>query len=219
MVLLIGPPGSGKGTQGALLAGHLGIPILSTGEMLRKEIQRGTALGQQVRAVLAGGGLVSDELVNRLVALRLRRPDCLSGLLLDGYPRTGPQAAFLDGLLDQLGLPRPVVLNLVVAEETLLDRLAARRQCSLCGRAYHLREHPPTRPGCCDNDGAALVARSDDSEAVIRERLRAYERTAAPLLRHYRDGGYHPVDGDRPPGEVHSDLLRIVAPEAVASRP
>jgi adenylate kinase len=213
VVLLIGPPGSGKGTQGSLLAERLQVPVISTGDMLRRESQAGTALGDMVRSILDKGSLVSDDLINRLMAARLRLPDCRRGFALDGYPRTAPQAQFLDGLLDALSLPRPTVLHLVVSRETLLARLTARRHCGSCGRIYNLLQQPPRRDGRCDTDSAPLILRSDDSPQVIAERLKVHEQAAAPLIRYYhRTGNYHRIDGDRSFHEVLADLSRLLEP-------
>lgn len=218
VILLIGPPGCGKGTQGAFLARRLQIPVISTGQMLRNEIQAGTPLGRTVQSVLDHGGLVGDELMNRLVTERLRQRDCVSGFALDGYPRTLSQAAFLDDLLDQRGFPRPTVLHLAVSAGTLIERLTARRYCPSCGRIYHLVQQPPRQSGVCDDDGVALATRSDDEESVITERLKAYEKTSAPLLRYYRAGDYHRVAGDRPLETVLADLERILLPVAAVAR-
>lgn len=218
VVLLIGPPGSGKGTQGAFLARRLRIPVISTGQMLRNEIAAGSPLGQQVRSVLDQGGLVGDDLMNHLVVERIQQPDCASGFALDGYPRTRPQARFLDRLLDQLGFPRPTVLHLCVSAKTLIQRLTARRYCPACGRIYHLVQQPPRNQGVCDDDGSPLATRSDDDAAVITERIKAYEHTSAPLIQHYRGGDYHRVAGDRPLEDVLADLERILQPVVAVAR-
>ncbi len=210
IVLLFGPPGSGKGTQATLIAARYGIPAISTGEMFRAECRAGTAIGRVASAILANGGLVSDDLANRILAARIRRADCGSGFLLDGYPRSMAQAVFLERWLAKLRLPKPVVLHLEVAPEVIIRRLSARRQCPKCSRIYNLISQQPRVRGLCDQDGAKLIRRDDDSEAVIRKRLEAYEKTTGQVRAHYSRCGCHHVAGDRPPEAIFEQIVAIL---------
>ena len=210
VILLFGPPGCGKGTQSPLISRMLHIPAISTGEMLRAEVESGTALGQEAQAVLAAGQLVGDEIVNRMLVHRITQPDCKDGFLLDGYPRTLPQAVYLDGELEQLGFPRPTVFHLATPQSVLIERISSRRQCPKCGRIYNLLFKPPVRPGVCDDDGTRLVRRSDDSVEVVRARLESYERLTAPIMAHYAGGDYHSISANRPPGEIFRDIEAVL---------
>lgn len=184
-VILFGPPGSGKGTQAKLLKAATGFPHISTGDMLRERIASGDDLGLRVKGLMHAGRLVPDGAVNQLVADRIARPDCLRGFILDGYPRTLPQAAVLDSLLAARGY-RHLAIHLKVDYTKVIARIAGRRVCPVCGTLYSLTSNPPRQSEVCDLDGARLVIRDDDRESVIRERLEAYERQTRPLLEHYR---------------------------------
>ncbi len=210
VILLFGPPGCGKGTQSAVITQALKIPAISTGEIFRAELKAGTPLGNAAREIMAKGGLVSDEIVNAMVANRLKQPDCKNGFLLDGYPRTVPQAQFLDGLLAELRQPEPEIIYLEVPEQALIARLTSRRQCPTCGRIYNLLSQPPQRDGVCDDDGAALVQREDDKEEVIRARLKAYAESTGPLIEFYSSRKFHRVDGNRRPEEIQKDIEIIL---------
>jgi adenylate kinase len=207
VILFMGAPGSGKGTQSVRLSTQLGIPCLSTGEILRSEAKRNTPAGFQLRQVLASGSLASDDMVCAVVGSRLRREAPDAGLILDGFPRTVRQAAFLDSLLTDLGLPKPTVIHLHVSAEGLLRRLKARRQCAKCGAIYNLLTRASLRGSRCENDGGALVERDDDAEGVILRRLADFEVLAAPLVDYYRDSDYHRIDGDRDPDAVANELM------------
>jgi adenylate kinase len=209
VILFLGAPGSGKGTQSSWLSKEFGIPTLSTGEALRSEAKKSTAAAVRLRRVLADGALVSDETVCEVVGARLRREDLKHGLILDGFPRTLKQAAYLDSLLADLGLPRPTVIHLQVSEEGLLRRLSARRHCAVCGAVYNLISRPSLRGPRCENDGGLLVERDDDREEVIVRRLREFETATAPLLDYYRQGDLHHVDGDRDLDIVAAELMEI----------
>src|SRR5580692_5806100 len=148
--LLFGPPGSGKGTQAGRISNWLGIPAISTGDMLREEIKAGSALGNAAKSIMASGGLVGDDLVNKMLAHRVSAPDSAHGFLLDGYPRTVEQAEYLDGLLNERHLPSPIVLHLDVPMDALVGRLTSRRQCPKCKRIYNLLHQPPKVAGVCD---------------------------------------------------------------------
>ncbi len=192
-IVLFGSPGSGKGTQAKLLVRHLGFPQISTGDMLREHIESGDQVGRSVRDVMRAGSLVSDELVNDLVAERLAQPDTATGFILDGYPRTLAQAVVLSKLLDVLGI-REVVIHLVVDYNVIISRISGRRQCPRCGTLYNATSKPPQVPGVCDLDGETLVIREDDRESVVRERLAAYEQQTRPLIEFFRETGRRLVE-------------------------
>ncbi len=203
VVVMLGPPGAGKGTQAGRLAATLGVPRISTGDMLREAVAAGTALGQAVRAVMASGGLVDDATMIAVVRDRLARPDAAAGCVLDGFPRTLAQAEALDGLLAGRLLH---VLELVVPEAELVRRLGGRRVCAACGT------NAAPDDGRCGRCGGELVQREDDGAAVVRERLRVYERDTAPLVGHYRPrGGYRRIDGSRRPEVIAAELAAAVA--------
>lgn len=211
-LILLGPPGAGKGTQAAELSRRLGIPHISTGNILRENTQRGTPLGLRVKDVMEKGELVGDELVNQVVCERLREPDCQGGFLLDGYPRTVAQAQELKKILGQRGGERLVVVNLRVGYDVIVDRFSGRRTCPACQRTYNLRYQPPVRDSVCDFDGVALVERADDRAEAVRERLAAYQEQTAPLIDYYRqEGRLLEVDGEQSPSEVCAELSRLLA--------
>ena len=180
--------------------------------MLRGEIQAGTELGQAAQAIMTSGGLVGDDLVNKMLAQRTGRPDCRNGFLLDGYPRTVPQAEYLDGLITERNLPKPIILHLDVPMDALIGRMTSRRQCPKCGRIYNLLHQPPRRPGVCDDDGTPLVTRKDDQDDVVRERIRTYEELTRPVLAHYQDRNYYQIRGDRSPGYIFEEITGILEP-------
>jgi adenylate kinase len=208
VIILLGPPGSGKGTQAARLTGLLRVPAISTGDMIRAEIAAGTELGKIAQGVTITGGLLSDDLINKLVESRLGKPDCARGFLLDGYPRSVNQARFLDELLPRLGFPTPQVLHIDVPLEPLISRICMRRYCPDCGEIYNLKSKPPKCNGVCDGDGVELKQRADDCEDTVRNRLVAYEKTTAPLLTYYKDGKYFHVDGSQAPDLVYQQVLK-----------
>lgn len=218
VILLFGAPGCGKGTQAGYLAERYEIPAISTGEMFRAECKAGTRLGRQAAAILAAGGLVGDDIVNAMVAGRIAREDCAHGFLLDGYPRTIPQARFFSRRLAELGFSAPAVIHLDVPAGILLTRLTARRQCPRCLRIYNLQLQAPRQSGFCDLDGTALMAREDDQESVIRQRLQAYEAQTGPLLDWYGPSGVHRVDGDREPALVAAAIERVLSSEPRSRR-
>jgi adenylate kinase len=178
------------------------MPAISTGEIFRAECKAGTELGRLACTIMSSGGLVGDDIVNGMVAARIARPDCAGGFLLDGYPRTVPQAEQFAAMLRQRGLPDPAVIHLEVAEDALVARLTARRQCPKCLRIYNVMWQPPRQAGRCDDDGEELIAREDDREAVIRQRLAAYRELTGPVLGWYGTAAVRTVDGGLPPEEV-----------------
>jgi adenylate kinase len=211
IVLLFGPPGCGKGTQAASIAQRFRIPAISTGEMFRAECKAGTDLGRQACAILKSGGLVGDQIVDQIVAARIQQPDCSSGFLLDGYPRTLEQATFLDGLLRKLGLPTPIAIHLDVPADVLVSRITARRQCGQCGRIYNMLSQPPKFREICDDDGQPLIRREDDTEPVILARLRAYHDATGPVIAFYRNGGCRRVDATGAPARIAREIECLLA--------
>jgi len=207
-VIFLGPPGSGKGTQAKELAKAYGIPHLSTGDMLREHVGKGTTLGLKAKPIMGRGELVPDSLVLKMVAERIERPDCSHGFVFDGFPRTVTQAKYLGELLKQHGLYQPFVLHLVIGSSVLLRRLTGRRTCKVGGEIYNIYDRPPKVEGICDNDGGELLQRPDDREEVIRERLHAYEKLTAPLVQYYRRLGFlHDIDADKSFEEVKQRMF------------
>jgi adenylate kinase len=186
-VVLLGPPGAGKGTQAKRVAAAFELLHLSTGDLLRDEVARGTSLGSQAKAFMNRGELVPDELVGKMLTTRLHTQMAALGCAFDGYPRTTAQAALLDGLLAELNRRVDVVLYLNVEDDEILKRLTGRRSCPSCGAVYHLASQPPKVEGTCDACRTGLIQREDDRDDVVRERLRVYREHTAPLLALYRD--------------------------------
>ena len=184
-LIFLGPPGAGKGTQAKEVAKRNGVPHLSTGDMFRDHVARGTELGLKAKPIMERGELVPDEIVLGMVEDRIARPDCANGCVFDGFPRTLPQAEALDGMLARRGFAT-LVLHIAVEYQPLFRRLTGRRSCKTCGEIYNVYDRPPKVEGRCDKDGGELVHRADDREEVIRERLAAYERQTKPLIDYYR---------------------------------
>jgi adenylate kinase len=187
-VVLFGSPGSGKGTQSKFLVQWLGIPQISTGDMLREHVRAGTALGKSIAARMKAGGLVPDGLVNELVIERIQKPDCERGFILDGYPRTPDQAAQIQRVFDASGTTE-VVIHLVVDYNVIISRMAGRRMCPKCGTLYNAISNRPAKEGVCDLDGATLVVRDDDRPEVVRARLDEYEALTRPVIESFRQAG------------------------------
>ena len=211
-ILLLGAPGSGKGTQSDQLVKLWNIPHISTGELLRANMAQGTALGKIAQQSVNRGELVHDSLVNEMVAARLRQPDTVNGYILDGFPRTLGQATWLDGRLASDGQSLPVIaVNIQVDYNQLLRRITGRRNCPVCGTIYNVYMNPPKREGFCDIEGAALVQRADDTEKVFKERMRVYEGLTAPVIEHYRTlGRFAEVDGDRQISVIAAGIVAAV---------
>src|SRR5580698_78056 len=184
-IILLGSPGSGKGTQSKYLVDWLKIPQISTGDMLREHIRNGDAIGKAIVERMRAGSLVSDELVNQLVFERIHQPDCERGFILDGYPRTLAQAQEMMELLATQGASE-VVIHLIVDYNVIISRITGRRVCPVCGTLYNAVSRPPKVDGVCDLDGTALVVREDDKEEVVRQRLVQYERQTQPLIEFFR---------------------------------
>ena len=208
-LILMGPPGAGKGTQARLLGEQFRIPHISTGEMLRDEIQARSELGQQADRYMSRGKLVPDAVMLDMVAVRLRLPDAAGGFLLDGYPRTVSQAVALDSLLEKSDQELDAIVALIVDPELLVNRLSARRICADCQAVYNLVGKPPRQMGICDECGGTnLIQRDDDKPKTIRERLRVYEKQTAPLLSYYLPSGrLREIPGADAIEAVHKSIL------------
>jgi adenylate kinase len=192
-IILLGRPGSGKGTQAVALSDMLGVPIISTGAILRRECELHTSLGNAIERTMSEGKLVPDELINTTVAGWLSNAKELGGFLLDGYPRTIAQAHFLDKTLQEMGIPEPIVIHIDVPIETIVKRVTGRRECRSCNRVYNVVDRPVD---VCSEDGEVLQPRTDDREDAVRERLRQYELITVPVIQHYRGGNFHTINGD-----------------------
>ncbi len=186
-LVLVGPPGAGKGTQAEFLSSHLSVPKISTGEIFRENVQAGTALGVEARRYMDSGALVPDDVTINMVRIRLAEPDTGGGFLLDGFPRTVPQARALDKLLADLGVGLDLVLELVVDDDEVIRRLSGRYTCRGCGKIWHVTFDAPSREGICDRCGSALYQRDDDKADTVAERLRVYARDTSPLVSFYAD--------------------------------
>jgi len=207
-IILLGPPGAGKGTQAKLLIERLGIPQISTGDMLRAAVKAGTPLGAEAKAYMDRGGLVPDAVIIGLVRERLQVPDCSRGYILDGFPRTAAQAEALETTLKDLHLSLDHALCLEVPSEDLVSRIAGRRTCRNCGAMYHLRFSPSKREGVCDACGGETYQRDDDREETVRQRLLVYEEQTAPLIRFYDGRGLlRRISGT---GEIAEIFARMV---------
>jgi len=206
-IILLGAPGAGKGSQAKLMVDTYQIPQISTGDLLRTAKAAGTPLGLEAQRYMDAGLLVPDEVVIGLVRERLAQPDCQGGFILDGFPRTLPQAEALRAA--DIGID--LVVHLRVPEEAIIRRLAGRKICPSCGRVFHVEYAPPVDGAHCDSCGAALITREDDQEATVRARLRVYEEKTMPLLRYYREQGLlATVDGMQDPGHVQEDILTLL---------
>jgi len=217
-IVLMGPPGAGKGTQAKRLTERFGMKHLSSGDILRAERSSGSELGRKLKTYMDAGELVPDEIVVEIMAGAIAAADAEGGLLLDGFPRTVPQAEALDR---QLARRRPLeaVLVIDVPDARLVARIAGRRSCPRCGRVYHLEHLPPARPGRCDDCGGELRQRDDDTEAVVRERLSAYHRQTAPVIAYYADAAREliRVDGDAPPEAVTERIVEALGARGLGS--
>lgn len=206
IVVMIGPPGVGKGTQARLLAEHYHIPQISTGDILREMARMETKLGLQLKAIMSTGQLVSDEVLASVIQTRTTQPDCKNGYILDGYPRTPSQARTLEKLAR--GQNREVrLVSIEVSRDSLMKRLTGRRTCSQCNEIYNLYFRPPKQEGVCDLCGGALMHRVDDNEETVSTRLTAYEEMTAPLIAYFQESGrLVSVNGDRSVPEVFADI-------------
>jgi adenylate kinase len=209
-IIMLGPPGAGKGTQARMMGESLEFPHISTGDMLREALKNGTELGKKAKAFMESGGLVPDELVDAIVAERLGGEDCEKGFILDGYPRTIPQAEFLRSLFDKEGT-RILALGIEVEDAVLIKRLSSRWTCPKCGKMFNAGHNPGMKSSKCDECGAALVQRKDDTPEVIAERLQVYHKTTQPLINYYQEQNtYVEVDGDRAVKEIFDAVMAVI---------
>ena len=203
-IIILGPPGSGKGTRAHIISEIFDLPVITTGDMLRGAIREKTEYGLEAKTYMDLGDLVPDDIVNGIVKERMSRPDVVKGFILDGYPRSVNQAEALDEILKAKGIKLTHVLSVVLSDEEIIERLSKRRSCPVCNEIYHLVSKPPKKKGVCDKCGAKLILREDDKEDVIRHRLQVYMETTQPLLERYEKQGLI-VETD---GEVPIDGLR-----------
>jgi len=217
-IVFLGYPGVGKGTQAARLARHLGIPKISTGDMLRDAIRNDTPLGREAAPLMDRGDLVPDELLLRLIAERISQPDCDRGYILDGFPRTLPQATRYEETAASSDA-RAVVFEITVPRDRLLGRLSGRRWCPGCQATYHLENQPPEREGICDRCGRELIQREDDKESVVARRLHEYDEWTQPVVRYYeKRGDVYKIDGARKVNDVFSEIRKAVETAQLAGR-
>ena len=210
-MIFLGPPGSGKGTQAKMISDRLGIPQISTGDMLRAAVKEGTPMGLKAKALMDQGALVSDEVVVGIVRERLAKKDCERGFILDGFPRTLAQADALGLTLTDLGIKLDAVVSLVVDGEAVVERIAGRRTCRDCGKMYHARFDPPQEEGRCDCCGGELFLRDDDCEETVRRRLAVYQEQTAPLIAYYRTRGLlSEIDGLQDIPKVQNQILAVL---------
>ncbi len=210
-LILLGPPMSGKGTQAARLSGSLGIPQVSSGDLFRFNIKNQTELGKQAKAFIDRGDLVPDEITIGMVAQRLSEPDCAGGAILDGFPRTNPQAEELDRILNELGASLTGVLSVAVPEDVLVERASGRRICRVCGKSFHLAFNPPEQKGICDLDGGELYQRVDDQPETVRQRLAVYHQQTSPLIDFYQERGIlEQVNGDQSIADVAAEIEDLI---------
>lgn len=208
---LLGPPGAGKGTQAEAICDKFGIPHVSTGDILRAAVKDATPTGLQAKRYMDAGELVPDEVVVAIVAERLAQPDCTKGFLLDGFPRTVAQAEALDGILGQTGKSIHRVVYFDVSEAAVVERLSGRRMCRGCNANYHVKYIPPKAPGVCDKCGGELYQRDDDQEQTIRERLRVYQASTAPLIEYYQSkGALARIPSDRSVEDIRDAVMQAL---------
>ena len=207
-ILLMGPPGAGKGTQAANLVNKFQITHISTGDMFRAAVKEGTELGKQAKACMDAGKLVSDEITIGIVRERLAKPDCAKGFILDGFPRTVEQADALKKIMDDMGIKLTKVLDITAPTAALIERAVGRRVCKKCGAAYHIKFNPSKKDGVCDACGGETYQRADDSEETMGNRLSVYEAQTKPLIDYYQKSGYYiAIDGSQAIDKVFQDVV------------
>jgi len=188
-LILLGAPGAGKGTQAAVLVEKFNIPHVSTGDIFRSNIKNGTELGKKAKEYIDRGALVPDEITVGIVKDRIGQPDCEKGFILDGFPRTIPQAEYLEEALKSMGVELDYVIDIHVPDSEIIKRLSGRRVCPVCGKSYHIVYNPPKQEGICDGCGSAVIQREDDREETVINRLKAYHEQTEPLIEYYREKG------------------------------
>ncbi|MBR2216037.1 MAG: adenylate kinase [Selenomonadaceae bacterium] len=211
-ILLMGPPGAGKGTQADIIAEKYSLPHIATGDMFRAAVQEGTELGKKAKECMDAGALVPDEVTIGIVRERLQKDDAKKGFILDGFPRTVPQADALKDILAELGISLTAAININVPTEDLVERAVGRRVCKGCGAAYHIKFNPPKVSGVCDSCGGALYQRDDDSAATMISRLSVYEENTRPLIDYYKKAGlYRELDGSQAIEKVTADFIAALS--------
>ncbi len=210
-IVFLGPPGAGKGTQAKKIAEKYGIPQISTGDMFREHLSKGTELGLKAKEYMDKGQLVPDEVVLGMVEERLKQPDCEKGFILDGFPRTVPQAEALDQLLEKMGKKIDYAICIDVPDEELVKRLTGRRTCKKCGMMYHVMFKPPKEEGKCDVCGGELYQRADDNEETVRNRLKVYHEQTEPIIQFYeKKGVLHRIDGMGSIDEIFERIVKLL---------
>jgi adenylate kinase len=210
-VILLGPPGAGKGTQAESIVNKYCIPHISTGDIFRKNIKEGTELGKKAKSYIDSGALVPDSLVVEIVEDRLKEDDCKNGFLLDGFPRTTVQAEELDKVLQNMGVSITKVVNIQVDPKVLLDRAVGRRICKNCGATFHVAFNPPSKEGMCDKCSGELYQRSDDNEETVGNRIKVYIDETSPLIEYYTNKGVIAnIDGEQNIGKVFEDVVKVL---------
>lgn len=210
-LILLGAPGAGKGTQAVILAEEFKVPHISTGDIFRNNIKNGTELGKKAKEYMDKGLLVPDEITIEIVKDRLKQDDCKDGFILDGFPRTIPQAEYLDKVLNELNAPLDKVLNISVSDEIIVDRMSGRRTCTSCGASYHVINNPPKKEGVCDNCGADIIQRADDKEETVKQRLKTYHEQTEPLIDYYKkQGKLVTVNGENKIDDTKKEVLKVL---------
>ena len=210
-IILMGPPGAGKGTQAVNLVKRYGLLHISTGDMFREAVKEGTPLGKEAKSYMDAGKLVPDEVTIGIVRERLSKPDCKKGFILDGFPRTVEQADALSEILKDNGMKLTAVVNISAPIQDLLERAVGRRICKNCGHSFHVKFHPTKVEGVCDDCGGATYQRADDSEETMKSRLSVYESSTRPLIEYYKKAGvYKEIDGRQDIAKVEADLAAVL---------
>jgi len=210
-LVILGPPGSGKGTRAKIIGRVYGIPVVTTGDMLREAVSEGTELGRLAEEYMKRGELVRDDIVIGIVEERFSKPDVEEGFVLDGFPRSVKQAEALDRILVKMGIALDIVLNVTARSETILGRLSLRRSCPTCGAVYHIKDMPPKKEGICDECGSPLVQRDDDKEEIILHRLEVYKDQTVPILERYKEAGkVKEISGELEIDQIIDDVKRVL---------
>lgn len=210
-IVVLGPPGSGKGTRAKIIGEVYKLPVIAIGDMLREAVAKGTEMGKKADMYMKRGELVRDDIVIEVVKERLNRPDVKEGFVLDGFPRNLPQAQALDTILEETGVEIDAVLNVVASADTIVGRLSLRSSCSKCGAIYHMKDKPPKKSGICDECGGTLIQREDDKNEIINHRLQVYEEQTYPILERYdKRGKIREISGELGFDEITDEIKRVL---------